>query len=57
MIRDHDNNAYSFLRLGRQFVGEFGAALEVEAAGWRDRHLEQDSDVLEDVDAVNGFRG
>src|SRR5258705_300481 len=49
MIRDHEDNAYSFLRHGRQFLGEFGDPIEVEAVGWRDSHLEQDSDILEDV--------
>ena len=53
MVRDHEGNAYSF-REGGQFVGEFGDALEVEAVAWKDDHLEQDSDVFEDVDAVNG---
>jgi len=57
MIRDHEDNRYSFLCEGRQFSGEFGYSLEVEAAGWRDSHLEQDCDVFEDVDAVNGFCG
>ena len=57
MVRDHEDNAYSFLREGGQFAGEFGGALEVEAVAWRDGHLEQDSDVFEDIDAVNGFRG
>ena len=57
MIGDHEDNAYPFLREGRQFIGEFGDALEVEVEGWRDGHLEQDCDVFEDVNAVNGFCG
>ena len=57
MIRNHEDNAYSFLREGRQFVCEFGDALEVEAVGWRDGHLKQDCDIFEDVNAVNRFCG
>ncbi len=57
MIRNHKDNAYSSLCRGRQFVGEFGNALEVEVVARRDGPLGQDSDVFEDEDAVNGFRG
>jgi len=42
MIRDNEDNTYSFLHKGRQFVGEFSDALEVKAMGWRDGHLEKD---------------
>ena len=55
MIRDHEDNTYPFLRKGRQFVGEFGDAFEVEAVGRRDGHLEKDSDISGDVNSVNGF--
>lgn len=54
---NHKDNAYSFLHKGRQFVGEFSDALEVKFVGWRDSYLEQDCDVFEDVNAVNGFGG
>ena len=57
MIRDLEDNTYPFLRKGRQFVGEFGDAFEVEAVGWRDGHLEKDSDIFGDVNGVNGFCG
>ena len=57
MIRDHKDNTDFFLHHGRQFIGEFSDALEVETMGWRDSHLEQDCDIFEDDNAVNGFCG
>jgi hypothetical protein len=35
MIRDHEDNTYCFFREGKQFIGEFGDTLQVEAVGWR----------------------
>jgi len=59
MIKNHKDNADSFLRKGRQFVGEFSDPLqvEVETMRWRDGHLKQDCDVFEDANAVDRFCG
>ncbi len=46
MVRNNKHNTDPLLRSGREFIGEFGDAFEIEVVGRGDSHLEKDGDIV-----------